>query len=151
MCFLQSSSFLSSSSPLFNGKFLEFHLFCVFFKTVSCYVTLAGLKSVILLPQPPKCWCYRCVVAHLALSSTLSHSDLLNMGDTHLHKPASIIFCYCILSILSHFPDVFPVFLILSRKTSLHTAAPKSSQTQQVRTLTHHKIMLNDLQFQSEA
>jgi hypothetical protein len=36
------------------------------FKTESCYVTQAGLKLVILLPPPPKCWDCRHGLPYLA-------------------------------------------------------------------------------------
>jgi hypothetical protein len=32
----------------------------------SCYVAQAGLKLEILLPQPPECWSYKCVLPQLA-------------------------------------------------------------------------------------
>jgi hypothetical protein len=40
-----------------------FWFFC-FFETGSPYVAQAGLKFMILLPQPPECWDYRCVAPH---------------------------------------------------------------------------------------
>jgi hypothetical protein len=44
------------------------HLLCVFFffQRGSRHVAQAGLELVILLPQPPKCWNYRCVPPHSA-------------------------------------------------------------------------------------
>jgi hypothetical protein len=37
-----------------------------FFETGSHCVAQAGLELVILLPQPLKCWDYRCELSHLA-------------------------------------------------------------------------------------
>jgi hypothetical protein len=39
--------------------FFSFSLF-FFFEIGAYYVAQAGLKLLILLPQPPKCWDYRC-------------------------------------------------------------------------------------------
>jgi hypothetical protein len=41
------------------------------FETGSCYVSQAGIKKFILLPQPPEYWDSRCAPAHLAKKSML--------------------------------------------------------------------------------
>jgi hypothetical protein len=46
--------------------FLSFCWFvCLFFETQSYYVAKADLKLMILLPQSPKCWEYKCSPPHL--------------------------------------------------------------------------------------
>jgi hypothetical protein len=41
-------------------------VFILYFETGSHSVTQANLELSILLPQPPKCWDYRCVAPHPA-------------------------------------------------------------------------------------
>jgi hypothetical protein len=53
--------------PLFSGLLkLFFQIKSVFTKTVYRYIAQADLGLLILLPQPSKCWDYRCVTPQLA-------------------------------------------------------------------------------------
>jgi hypothetical protein len=48
-------------SPCHPQKNVSIFFFFFFFKIGSRYVAVAGLELMILLPQPPECWDYRCV------------------------------------------------------------------------------------------
>jgi hypothetical protein len=58
--------------------FTSFYLFC-FFETGSHYATQAGLKTMILLPQSPKCWDYGLLGLQTArITDVVYHVQFIN-------------------------------------------------------------------------
>jgi hypothetical protein len=66
---------------------LDLGFLVLFFETGSHSVTQAGLKLATLLPQPPKCWDYRCEPPHLA-KNKLSTSTFYAVGKNRTHRTA---------------------------------------------------------------
>jgi hypothetical protein len=61
---------LSYTPSHFSGNFFCVCFICFsfffFFEVGFCYVAQAGLKLMILLPQSPRCWDYKCVPLYLS-------------------------------------------------------------------------------------
>jgi hypothetical protein len=55
-----------------------------FFETGSPYVGQAGLKLLVLLPQPPQYWDYKCEPPHLALRNFLDDGMKTTLENTLL-------------------------------------------------------------------
>jgi hypothetical protein len=68
-----------SRSPIIYLYFCQYLTVLIFFETRSCYVAKAGLKLMILLPQPPVDWDYRHVPPHSASHCTDYCSFVANL------------------------------------------------------------------------
>lgn len=103
-----------------------FCLFCVcnfFFQMRLCYVIAQdGLKLVIFLPQPPKCWNYRQVTLSL---------DFKILKSSFMHY----LFFSCS-------KNSFLMFMVRQRNTNMSSNFPKVSQPMRLRSGTHHNFYM---------
>jgi hypothetical protein len=127
---LQSTILLNSSSWVARITSAWLAVF-VFFETESHYVA-QGVELMILLPQPPEFWDYRCTPPYLALNSVLNQQVWGVLRGASFPASSITVSSGLPFTLPTHDPAIFPTHSSLSSssvKWSLNSGCLQSRRS----------------------